>query len=100
MFSRDELVLHLLSAFLGRGKDLRQPGTEILLTALHARESRDGRFGIILNDLNIGAELTEQRTHNALRLIQHRTKNMLWLNLLILIALGEFNAGLDRFLPS
>jgi hypothetical protein len=70
------------------------------LAALHPRESGHGCLAIILDDLNIGAEFAEQWTHNALRLIQHRAQNVLWFDLLILIALGEFNAGLNRFLSS
>src|SRR5882724_9463697 len=100
MFSRDELVLHLLSAFLGSGKDLRESRTEILLAALHPRESRHGCLAIILDDLNIGAELAEQGTDNALRLIQHRAQNVFRLDLLILIALSQFDTGLNRFLSS
>src|SRR5437763_10463253 len=100
MFGRDELVLHLLSTFLGRGKYLRKSRTEILLAALHPWESCHGCFAIVLNDLNIGAKLAEQWTHNALRLIQHCAQDVLRLDLLILIALSEFNAGLNSFLAS
>lgn len=71
-----------------------------MLTTLHARKTGDGRLAIVLNDLNVGPELTEQRAHDALSLIKHRAKNMLGLDLLILIAFSQFNACLNRFLSA
>src|ERR1051326_7116496 len=62
MFGRDELVLHLLSSLLRHGENLRKPWTEILLAALHPRKAPDRRFAIVLDHLNIGAELTQQRS--------------------------------------
>ena len=64
---------------------------------MHAKP-RDRRFTIVLYDLNVGANLAEQRTDNALRLLEHGAQNVLRLDLLILIALREFNPRLDRFL--
>src|SRR5258705_56040 len=92
---------HILCAMLDQPESIVRP----LLGKLGAnvqviKNDCEAAVAIILNDLNIGAELTEQWTHNALRLIQHRAKNMLRLDLLILITLSEFNTGLDRFLPS
>ena len=61
-------------------------------------KARDGRLAIVEHNLDICAQLAEQRTHNALRLFEHRAKNVLRFDLLILIPLGQFNAGLDGFL--
>ena len=60
----------------------------------------DGGLAIVFDDLNVRAEFSEHRPHDPFRLIEHRTEKMLRLNLLILIALGEFNARLDCFLSS
>src|SRR2546430_13430773 len=100
MFSRDVLVLHLVSLLLGRGKNLIRPRTEILLSTLYARKSRDCRLAIVLNDLSVCAELAEERAHDTFRLFEHRAQQMLRLNLLILISLSEFNTALDSFLSS
>jgi hypothetical protein len=67
---------------------------------LHSRKSRDGRFAIVLNDLNVRSEFSEQRAHDAFRLVEHRAEQMFGLNLLILISFGQLNAGLNRFLAS
>src|SRR5215831_20099261 len=100
MFGRDELVLHLLSAFLRRSENLRESRTKILLTALHARETSNRGFAIILDDLNVGPEFAQQRTYNTLGLVEHRAKNMFRLDLLMLIALREFYPRLNRFLSA
>src|SRR5436189_4141507 len=100
MFSRDVLVLHLLSTLLCRGKNLGQARAEILLTALHARETPQGRFAIVLDYLNVGAKFSQQWPDNAFRLLQHCAQNMLGLNLLVLVSLGELYAGLNRFLAA
>jgi hypothetical protein len=71
-----------------------------LLPALHARESTDRGFTIILDDLNVRAEFSEQWTHDTFRLIEHGAKNMLGLDLLMLIALRELNPCLNRFLSA
>jgi len=100
MFGRDVLVLHLFGLLLGRGKYLRKTRTEILLTALDARKTRDGCLAIIQNDLHIGAEFAEQRANNTLGLFEHGAQDVLRFDLLVLIALGEFYARLNGFLPS
>src|SRR5438093_420501 len=100
MFSGDELVLHLLGALLGRGEDLREPWTEILLAALHTGEARDRRFAIVLDYLNISAELTEQRSNNSFRLIEHDAEQVFRLDLLILISLSELDSRLNCFLSA
>src|SRR5947199_8598829 len=100
MFSGDEFILHLLSALLRCCEKLRKPWTEILLAALHPGKTRDRRFAIILNYLNIGAELTEQRSNNSFRLIEHDAEKMFRLDLLILIPLSELDRRLNCFLPA
>src|SRR5205807_2580152 len=100
MLSRDVLILHLLGALLRGGEDLRQTRTEVLLSSLDFRKPADGRFAIVLHNLNVGAQLAQQRSHNAFRLFEHRAEKMLRFDLLILIALCEFNRGLDGFLPA
>src|SRR5205807_7774514 len=100
MFGGDELVLHLLSAFLRCRKNLREPWTEILLAALHTGEARDRRFAIVLDYLNIGAQLTEQRPNNSFRLIEHGAEKVFRLDLLILIPLSELDRRLNCFLPA
>src|SRR5437667_9617977 len=98
MLGRDVLVLHLLSLLLRGGEYLGQARTEILLAALDSRKARDGRLAINEHNLDICAQLAEQRTHNSLRLFEHRAENVLRFDLLILIPLSQFNAGLDGFL--
>src|ERR1041384_27253 len=100
MFGGDELVLHLLSALLGRCENLREPWTEILLAALHPGKARDRRFAIVLDYLNIGAELAEQRPNNSFRLIEHGAEKVLRLDLLILIPLSELDRRLNCFLSA
>ena len=98
MLGRDVLVLHLLSLLLRRREYLGQARTEILLAALDFRKARDGRLAIIEHNLDICAQLAEQGTHNSLCLFEHRAQKVLGLDLLILIPLSQFNAGLDGFL--
>src|SRR5437660_9796995 len=100
MLSRDELVLHLFGAFLRGRENLRQPRTEVLLPALDPRKARDRGFAVILNDLDIGPQLSEQRPNDSLRLLEHRAKDMFRLDLLVLITLSQFNARLNRFLSA
>jgi hypothetical protein len=50
--------------------------------------------------LNVRSEFSEQRAHDAFRLVEHRAEQMFGLNLLILISFGQLNAGLNRFLAS
>src|SRR2546421_10866159 len=99
MFGRDELVLHLLSTLLRRGENLREPWTEILLSALNPGEARDRRFAIVLDYLNIGSELTEERSNNSFRLIEHRAEKVFRLDLLMLISFSELDSRLNCFLP-
>ena len=71
-----------------------------MLTTLNPRETRDGRLAIVEHHLNVRAELAEQRAHNPFRLFEHRAKNMLGLDLLILIPFSKFEPRLDGFLSS
>src|SRR5215510_6186456 len=100
MLGRDELVLHLLGALLRRRENLRETRAEILLTSLNARKARDRCLTVVLDYLNVRAELSEQRTDDAFRLLKQRAQHVLRFDLLILIPFGQFNAGLDRFLSS
>src|ERR1700686_856470 len=100
MLSRDVLVLHLLRLFFRCGKYLRQARTEILLTTLDARKTRDRSRAIVEHNLNVRAELAGQRGPNSFRLFKHRAENVLGLDLLILISLSEFDSRLNGFLSS
>ena len=100
MLGRDILVLHLIGLLLRSSKNLTKARTEILLSALHAGKSRDGRLTIVQHNLDVGADLTEQRTYGSFRLFEHRAEQMLRLDLLILVPLSQFDASLDRFLPA
>src|SRR5260370_39872234 len=100
MFGRDELVLHLLSLLLRCRENLRKTGTEVLLAALDPRKASDGGLAVVLHDLNIRAQFSEQRTHDAFWLLEHCAEKVLRFDLLILIALGEVNAGLNGFLSA
>src|SRR5438105_215364 len=100
MPSRNVLVPHLVGLLLSRGKNLICPRTEILLSTLYARKPCDCGLAVVLNNLNVCTELSQKRAHDTFRLFEHRAKQMLRLNLLILISLSEFNRGLNRFLSS
>ena len=100
MLGRDVLVLHLFSALLCRRKDLRKTRAEILLAALDARKTADCRFAVVLHNLDVGSQLAEQRTNDPLGLFEHCAKNVLRLDLLILISFGELDARLNRFLSA
>ena len=52
----------------------------------------------IQNYLNIDSELSQHRTHNSLRLFEHRRKQMFGFHLLILTALCEFDGRLNGLL--
>ena len=71
-----------------------------MLTTLDTRKTRDSRLAIVEHNLNVCAELAEQRAHNSFRLFEHRAENVLGLDLLILIPLSEFDSRLDGFLSS
>jgi hypothetical protein len=98
MLSRDILILHRLGLFLSGGEDLAQARTEILLTTLHPWKTTHRSLAIVLYDLNVRSQLAEQRTDNPFRLLEHGAKNVLGLDLLILISLREFDRGLNGFL--
>ena len=53
MLSRVKLVLHFVGLFLSCGKDLAESRTEILLSALDARETSYRGLHIIEHNLNI-----------------------------------------------
>jgi hypothetical protein len=67
---------------------------------LHARETSDSRLRVVKNDSDVRAELAEDWSNNALGLFEHRDEQMLGLDLLVLVALGELDGGLNRFLPA
>jgi hypothetical protein len=73
---------------------------EILLATLDAREKRNSRLTIVQNYRNIRPEMHQQRAYDAFGLLDHRTEKMLGLDLLILVAFGDFDAGLNGFLSS
>src|SRR5689334_18694131 len=100
MLGRDELVLHLICLLLRRGKDLRQARAEVLLPALHTRKASHRGLRVIKNDRDIRAELAEYWSNNTLGLFEHRDEQMLRLHLLMLIALGELDSGLNCFLSA
>src|SRR6266498_3937424 len=100
MLGRDVLVLHLFGLLFRRCKYLGQARTEILLTALNARETCDRCLAIVEYYLQVRSEFAQQRTHGTFRLFKHRAENVLRLDLLILIPLGEFDSRLDGFLSS
>src|SRR6185369_6735058 len=98
MLSRDKLVLHLVRLLLRGRKYLAQTRTEILLTALHARKTRDSGLRVVEHDRNVGAELAENRPDNTFRLFEHRDEQMLRLDLLVLVSFGQFDRRLNCFL--
>src|SRR5689334_3807825 len=100
MLGRDELVLHLVRLLLRRCEDLRHARTEVLLPALDARKARDRRLCVVKNDGDVRAELAENWSNNTLGLFEHHDEQMLRLNLLMLVALGQLDSGLNRFLPA
>jgi hypothetical protein len=100
MLSREILVLHFLRQLFGRSEYLGQAGTKVVLTALHTREARDCRLAIAEDHLNVRAKLAEQRAHDAFGLFEHRTEQMLRLDLLILVSFSEFDACLNGLLAS
>ena len=61
----------------------------------HASSSEDSAYEIFIR-----ADLAEQRTYDALRLIEHRAENMLGFNLLVLSSFSQFNGRLNRFLAA
>ncbi len=69
-----------------------------MLSALNARKARDRRLQSFVDNLDVRAELAEQRTHDAFRLLEHRAEQMLRFNLLILISFGQLDGRLNRFL--
>jgi hypothetical protein len=71
-----------------------------LLATLDARKTADCRFAVVLHNLDVRPQLTQQRTNDALGLFEHRAKNVLRLDLLILITFGELDARLNRFLSA
>ena len=100
MLGRDVLVLHLLGLLSARRKNFGKTRAEILLTTLNARKTRDCRFAVVLHNLDVRPQLTQQWTNDAFGLFEHRAKNVLRLDLLILISFGEFDPRLNRFLSS
>jgi hypothetical protein len=61
-------------------------------------EARDGCLNIVCDYGYINRELTKDRPHNSLGLLEHRSQKMLWFNLLVLISFGQLNGRLHGFL--
>jgi hypothetical protein len=100
VLGRDELVLHLVRLLLRRSKDLREPRAEILLPALDARKTSHGCLRVVENDSDIRAQLAEYWSNYTFGLLEHRDEQVLRLDLLVLVALGELDSGLNCFLPA
>ncbi len=71
-----------------------------MLTTLDPWKTRYRRLAIAEHNLNVRAELAEQRAHNSFGLFEHRAKDVLGLDLLILISLSEFDPCLDGLLSA
>jgi hypothetical protein len=71
-----------------------------LLPALHAWKTSYGCLRVVENDSDVSAELAEDWSDNTFRLLEHRDEQVLRLNLLVLVALGELDSGLNCFLPA
>ncbi len=98
MLGRDKLVLHLIGLLLRGRKHLAQARTEILLPALHARKTSDRCLRVVEHDRDVGAELAENRSDNTFGLLEHRDKQVLRLDLLVLVSFGQFDRRLNCFL--
>ena len=94
----DEFVLHLVRLFLRGREQLAQARAEVLLSALYAWKPSDCRLRVVKNDRDVGSEFAEYWSNNAFRLFQHHNEQVLGLNLLVLVALGELDGGLNCFL--
>ena len=67
---------------------------------LHFGQAPDGRLQVVQDDLDVGAELAEQRADNALWLFEHGEQEVLGLDLLVLVALGRLDGRLDGLLAA
>ena len=77
---------------------MAQARAEVLLTALDARKTRDGSLRIVQYNRDVGAELSEDWSNDTFGLFQHRDKQMLRLDLLVLIPFGKLYRSLNCFL--
>src|SRR4030095_5406840 len=93
MLGRDELVLHPFGLLLRRCEKLTQTRTEVLLTTLNTRKARNSGLNIVKDDLNVNSKLSQDRTNRTFGLLKHGSEQVLWLDLLVLISLCEFNGG-------
>ena len=91
---------HLLGLLLRRLKDLIDARAEILLAALHLWEATDRRLHVVQDDLHVRAELAQNRADDAFGLFEHREQKVLRLDLLVLVALGHLDGGLNRLLAA
>ena len=69
MLGRDVLVLHLLGLLLRRCIKLRGAWAKILLPALNFRLARNLGLEIVQDDLQVDAELAQERAHDAFGLL-------------------------------
>jgi hypothetical protein len=100
MLGRNKLVLHLVGLFLRGRKYLAQARAEILLTTLNTRKTSHRGLGVIKYYSDVSSELSEYWSNNPLGLFEHRDKQMLRLNLLVLISFRKFDRRLNCFLRS
>ncbi len=100
MLSRKIFVLHSFGFFLSFLKDRVGPGTEILLAAADLWKFLDRCLDLADDALRIRTYLAENGTYNTLLLLKHRCEQMLRLNLLVLIFLGDTDRFLNGFLAA
>ena len=71
-----------------------------MLATLDLRQTSDSCLAIAEHDLDVRAQLAEQRAHDPFSLFEHRAQQVLRLDLLVLIAFSEFDSGLNRLLAA
>ena len=100
MFGRDVLVFHLFGDLQHVLEDRVRTRTEVLLAAGNLRKFFDGRLKLGDNSCGICSDLSEDRSKNAFLLVEHRLKNMLRLNLLILVLFSYTDGFLHGLLAA
>ena len=71
-----------------------------MLATLDARKTGDCRLQSFIAQPDIRSQLSQHRTNDAFGLLEHRDKNVLRLDLLVLISLGELDCRLNCFLSA
>jgi hypothetical protein len=79
---------------------LRGARAEVLLPALHLRQTPDRRLQVVQDDLDVRAELAEERADDAFGLFEHGEQEVFRLDLLVLVALGGLDGRLDGLLAA